>query len=50
MTSVNELYRKAGRYQTENQKPSIKDGQTIQWHKEKRQRGKQWSTKHYTKH
>jgi hypothetical protein len=31
-----------------NQKPSIKEGQTTQWPKEKEQRDKQQSTKHYT--
>ena len=32
-----------------NQKPQIGEGQTTQWPKEKGQRDKQWSTKHYTK-
>jgi hypothetical protein len=32
-----------------NQKPKVKDGQTIQWPK-KGQKDKQRSTKHYTEH
>jgi hypothetical protein len=35
------------RYQRGNQNPSIEEGQTIQWPKEKEQNDKQWSTKHY---
>ena len=36
------------RYQRGNQKPQIEERQTIQWSKEKGQRDKQRSTKHYT--
>ena len=32
----------------DNQKPSIEEGHTIQWPKEKVQKDKQRSTKHYT--
>ena len=40
--------RRVWRYQRGNQNPKI-EGQTTQWPKEKEQRDKQWSTKHYTK-
>ena len=42
------LRRKMWKYQRGNQNLWIKEGQTIQWPKEKIQRDKQWSTKHYT--
>jgi len=32
----------------DNQKPQIKEGQIMQWPKEKEQRDKQWCTKYYT--
>jgi hypothetical protein len=31
-----------------DQKPQIEEEQTTQWPKEKRQKDKQWFTKHYT--
>jgi hypothetical protein len=36
-------------HQRGNQNPQIEDGRTIQWRKEKGQKDKQRSTKHYTK-
>jgi hypothetical protein len=36
------------RYQRRNQRPYIKEGETIQWPKEKEQKYKQWYTKHCT--
>jgi len=36
------------RYQRGNQKPYIEEEQTTQWPKEKGQKDKQRSTKHYT--
>jgi len=39
---------KVWRYQSGYHMTSIEDGQTILWPKEKGQRDKQWSTKHYT--
>jgi hypothetical protein len=36
------------RYQRDNQNPYVKEGQTTQWPKEKRQQDKQRSIKHYT--
>jgi hypothetical protein len=40
--------RKVWRYQWGNQKPYIVEGQTTQWPKDRRQKNKQRSTKHYT--
>jgi hypothetical protein len=40
--------KKSFRYQRGNQNPQIEERQTIQWSKEKGQRDKQRSTKHYT--
>ena len=40
--------RKVVRYQRGNQKLQIEEVQTIQWPKEKGQKEKQLSTKHYT--
>ena len=40
--------RKVLRYQRGNQKLQIEEVQTIQWPKEKGQKEKQLSTKHYT--
>ena len=37
--------RRVWRYQKDNQNP---EGQKTQWPKEKGQKDKQWSTKHYT--
>ena len=34
-------------YQISDQKPHVEEGQTTQWPKEKRQKEKQWSIKHY---
>ena len=31
-----------------DQKSQVEQGKTIQWSKEKGQKGKEWSTKHYT--
>jgi hypothetical protein len=38
--------RRVWRYQRGNQNPYIEEEQTTQWPKEKRQKDKQWSTKH----
>ena len=42
--------RKVWRHQRGNQKPKIEGRNTIQWQKEKEQKDKQGSTKHYTEH
>jgi len=41
--------RKVWRHQGVNQKTLIEEGQKIQWSKERGERDKQWSAKHYWK-
>jgi len=49
---IKDLYRgikrRVWRYQRGNQNPYIEEEETTQWPKEKGQKDKQWSIKHYT--